>query len=227
MTLSAHELHRRLGIAHRALNHHHTHAQHPARHRSAERLAAATSDIEYVTATTRISRALAHLNDHQGGYPTGSNGPQGIGGHSDRTGTTATNDPDQVASDLDELDTITARIERTAMQLLCSPETQRLTRQLETDTARARWLIARWAKEPDMRWCAHCWQTNRHREPAATGRYRDLCRPCGDWRKVNKSLPPADVLAYLQTRRPVPQALMRRHRAKLPRPGHRPPKDVT
>lgn len=233
--ITQHELEHRLGIATRALAHQHR-AHHPATGRNHERLTAAADDIDAVTTGDTITKALAHLADHQAGYPTNSMpDPTGSGGVSDRTGETVAapyadpNDPndrpriDTVTAELDELDTRTARLAHDTMHTLCADQLGPLTRRIEEDASRVRWLLKRWAREPDMRWCRHCWETNRHREPVHLGRYKDLCRECGEWRSVNKKLPHQDFLPYLQRheRHRIPVRLLNKHRAKLPRPRSR------
>lgn len=227
-----HELERRLGLATRALRYNEL-AHHPAKGRNLDRVNAAYEDLAAVTTGDTIDKALAHLADHQAGYPTNSMpDPTGSGGHSDRTGEQVVSpfcDPgddsdrariDTVTAELDELDTRSASLRDTALELLTSPNTAKLTARLEEDASRIRWLLKRWAREPDMRWCSHCWKTNRHREPVHLGQYKDLCRGCGDWRGVNKKLPHADFMPYLQRHEPhrIPARLLSKHRAKLPRP---------
>jgi hypothetical protein len=233
--ITQHELEHRLGIAIRALAHH-DQAAHPARRASLDRITAAHADLEVVLTGDTLAKAHRHLAEHQAGYSTNSMPePTGRGGVSDRTGETVVapyadpDDPgdrarhDTVTDELTDLDQCSARLQHDALHLLCSPDVNRLSRQVEADASRLRWILKRWAREPDMRWCTHCWKTNRHREPVHLGRYKDLCRECGEWRAVNKKLPHADFLPYLQRheRHRIPVRLLNKHRAKLPRPRTR------
>ena len=230
--ITQHELEHRLGMAQRALAHH-DQARHPARGRSLERIVAAHEDLVVVLAGATLTKAHVHLVDHQAGYSTNSMPePSGRGGVSDRTGETVVapfKDPDDdgdharldiVTAEVGDLDTCSARLEHDAIHLLCSSDVALLSRHVEEDASRIRWVVKRWAREPDVRWCRHCWATNRHREPVHLGRYKDLCRECGEWRAVNKQLPHLDFMGYLQRheRHRIPQRLLNKHRAKLPRP---------
>ncbi len=205
---------------------------------TAERVETAHRELVRIHDPAVIIRALHHLDEHAAGYPANSMpGPSGSGGVSDRTGEIVAAPfavvdelglddeparPDTVTSDADDLDTQSERMLRTALELLTSTNsagTYRLGIRLERSTETVCWIIAEWARLPQARWCKHCLGTNGHRALAHHGRYRDLCRQCGDWRAVNKKLPPADVLPYLQRgqTRMIPARLLARHRARLPR----------
>lgn len=229
--ISRQQLEHRLGMAQRALQH--IDCATTLTRTSRERVTAALTDITVILDGDTLTKAHNHLTDHQAGYPTNSMpDPTGTGGVSDRTGETVAapyadpNDPndhariDHVTAEVHDLDTCTTRLQHDTLHILCNTNTTILARHIEQDASRVRWIIKRWAREPDTRWCTHCWKTNRHREPVHAGRYKDLCRECGEWRAVNKKLPHAGFMSYLQRheRHRIPVRLLNKHRAKLPRP---------
>jgi hypothetical protein len=220
--ITRHELTRRLTRTRIHLDHRVVAGLHGT---TSRRATAARDDVARVLEAGVIDRAHRHLADHQAGYPASSvPDPGGKGGHSDRTSDLATGGAgdhdrtDPVTAETSDLDAITARLEVDSLQLLKpGAPVAKIAARLETDAQRAWWILLRWAREPDIRWCQHCRKTNGHREPVLRGKYRDLCARCGAWRATNKALPPADILRYLQTRQPVPPNLLAKHRMKLPR----------
>lgn len=214
------ELTRRLSIASRALSHAHMAA---LTRREFDDIHSARADVLRVSNAELLARAHRHLHEHQGGYPAGGlAGRSGHGTVSDPVGASIiAKRPDPVTTDMADLDTRTGRLQISAV-LLLKPNTQRpdlirLVRLISGDAEQIRNILIRWARLPDVRWCKHCFDTNRHREPVTGSRYQDVCRRCGDWRGVNSVLPQEEILRYLQLRQPVPQALLDRFGAKVPK----------
>lgn len=60
----------------------------------------------------------------------------------------------------------------------------------------SRWGIRRIDVEGQLpvEWCVSCYRDNRHCEPAARGRYKGLCRWCGDWQKDYEDVPPLKIV---------------------------------
>lgn len=192
----------------------------PRTSRQRDMLDLAAADIAKALAGDRLACALGRLVDHLPGYPAGGTGPSGKGGVSDPTSRLATQPRDPVAVALDTLTTTAARLDRHTIRLLYPFATQadatKTIRSVVADARTVQELVSWWARPPQVRWCEHCAEVNGHKEPVALSRYRAVCRHCGDWRAVNGSLPPPEILRYLQAREPIPENLLRRYRAKLP-----------
>lgn len=196
------------------------------------RITAALEDLIEIAKPPTIANAWRHLEDNAAGYPATSMGsPIGTGTVSDRTGELVVSPydnpddksdgprPDQVTSELLALDELTTRLRTNTLQLLAGDPPYKLAITIETDARCLRFDLKRWARQPDVRWCKHCWSTNTTRTPVHQGRYKDLCRSCGEWRTVNRKLPPKEILEYLQRdeRSRIPRTLLERHRCKVPR----------
>jgi hypothetical protein len=221
--ITRHELTRRLTRARIHLDHRTVAG---LRGDTSRRATAARDDIARVLQPGLIDRAHRHLADHQAtGLPassavdaSGSSDPDLT--YTDRTGSTATGAHDPIAAEADELDERAARLEVDSLQLLKpGAKTHVIAKRLEEDSQRVRWILLRWAREPDIRWCTHCRTTNGHREPVLRGKYKNLCLRCGEWRATNKALPHADILPYLQRGEAhrIPRSLLNKHHVKLPR----------
>lgn len=171
----------------------------------------ATNDIVHICA--HIARAHTVMLENTQGIPSSMGGGGTPTGVSDPTGRAIlTTDP--ASSALEELDRTTERMVAHARNLHLG----RIMygRRLVTETGHARRIVENWDRPVTTRWCTHCAKINAYKAPAAQGRYKDLCRKCGDWRAVNKQLPPRDILGYLQTGDPIPQRLLDRHHAIIP-----------
>ena len=217
------ELARRIGLTVVQLSHSHA-LPLPARGSTQERLRQARKDLTEVNHPRTITKAWQHLSDHGPGYPaTSMGGPSGKGGHSDRTGELATPDPhgqqDQVSLQLTELDDRTSRLVAQTLGMYSSgPHT--LSKSIEEDARQVRWIVLRWAQEPHVRYCTSCKNDHGYLRtlPGQGGRYVDVCAWCGDYRRVNKALPPPEVLHYHHLGQGrIPEQVLRKYRHRLPR----------
>lgn len=171
----------------------------------------ATNDIVHIAA--HLGRAHTVMLENTQGIPSSMGGGGTPTGVSDPTGRAIlTTDP--ASSALEELDRTTERMVAHARNLHLG----RIMygRRLVTETGHARRIVENWDRPTAARWCTHCTQVNAYKAPVAQGRYKELCRKCGDWRAVNGVLPPRDVLGYLQVGDPVPERVLDRHHAVVP-----------
>lgn len=220
--ITRYELERRIGQAVVQLSHAHA-LPLPARGPTKERLRQARKDLAEVNHQRIITKAWQHLSDHAAGYPsTSMGGPSGKGGHSNRTLSLAVPDDgrtDQVTLQIAELDERTARLVTQTLDMYSSGPF-RLSETIEQDAEQVRWIVLRWAQEPHVRYCTSCKNDNGYLRtlPGQGGRYVDVCAWCGDYRKVNGALPPAEVLHYhhLGAGR-IPERVLRKYRHRLPR----------
>jgi hypothetical protein len=203
---------------------------------ASKRVAAALTDVREVLDVKLLGRALQHLGEHQAGFPASSMaGASGKGGVSDRTGESVVAPflvsvggevlerarYDDVMSETDDIDVLSERLVAGSLRLYVGR--YQLAKQLERDAMDLRYLLLRWAREPDVRWCKHCSETNGRKSVVWAGKSRDLCRPCAEWRSTNKVLPHADLIGYVQDGRPgqIPRKLLNKHRVKVPRTRRR------
>lgn len=171
----------------------------------------ATNDIVHICA--HIARAHTVMLENTQGIPSSMGGGGTPTGVSDPTGRAIlTTDP--ASSALEELDRTTERMVAHARNLHLG----RIMygRRLVTETGHARRIVENWDRPPTVRWCTHCMKVNAYRSTVEPGRYKDVCRRCGDWKKINGTLPPRDVLGYLQTNEPIPDRVLQRHHAIVP-----------
>lgn len=171
----------------------------------------ATNDIVHICA--HIARAHTVMLENTQGIPSSMGGGGTPTGVSDPTGRAIlTTDP--ASSALEELDRTTERMVAHARNLHLG----RIMygRRLVTETGHARRIVENWDRPPTVRWCTHCMKINAYRSTVEPGRYKDVCRRCGDWKKINGTLPPRDVLGYLQTNEPIPDRVLQRHHAIVP-----------
>jgi hypothetical protein len=228
--ISRYELERRITASVVHLRHRHA-ALVPAKGISATRLTDALAELEQLT-PGMIRAAHRHLDDMQAGYSPTSGAPPGPRGSvSDRTGESVVaphDDPDDttgrgrprldpVTERTTLLEDATARLVVDTFAVLHERGTYYLARRIETDTIDVTTIVRRWSKSRDERYCTHCLATNGYRELTTSSPYGSVCRRCGDWRGVNKQLPPKDILEYLQLGKTPPRRLIEKHRAKLPR----------
>jgi len=171
----------------------------------------ATNDIVHIAA--HLGRAHTVMLENTQGIPSSMGGGGAPTGVSDPTGRAIlTTDP--ASSALEELDRTTERMVAHARNLHLG----RIMygRRLVTETGHARRIVENWDRPPTVRWCTHCMKINAYRSTVEPGRYKDVCRRCGDWKKINGTLPPRDVLGYLQTNEPIPDRVLQRHHAIVP-----------
>ena len=171
----------------------------------------ATNDIVHIAA--HLGRAHTVMLENTQGIPSSMGGGGAPTGISDPTGQAIlTTDP--ATSALEELDRTTERMVAHARNLHLG----RIMygRRLVTETGHARRIVENWDRPVTTRWCTHCAAVNAYRSTVEPGRYKDVCRRCGDWKKINGTLPPRDVLGYLQTNEPIPDRVLQRHHAIVP-----------
>lgn len=168
-----------------------------------------------VDGRTRLDRAHAAMLDNARGIPSSMGGGGTPTGASDPTGN-AILTTDAATSALEELDRSTQLMESHARNLVLLSEPRLWARKLMSETAHVRRIVENWDRPPAVRWCTHCAAVNAYKNPVAQGRYKDLCRDCGDWKAVNRQLPKPDVIEYLQRGEPVPERLLGKYRAVLP-----------
>lgn len=168
-----------------------------------------------VDGRTRLDRAHAAMLDNARGIPSSMGGGGTPTGASDPTGN-AILTVDAASSALNELDRSTQLMESHARNLVLLSEPRLWARKLMREAAHVRRIVENWDRPPTVRWCTHCAQVNAYKNPVAQGRYKDFCRPCGDWQAVNGVLPPRDVIGYLQVGDPVPKRVLDRHHAVVP-----------
>lgn len=63
---------------------------------------------------------------------------------------------------------------------------------------------------PDDMWCTSCWRDDKYHEPVAAGRYKGLCRFCGDFRAAYKKRPPLKILQARHRGQRVTQPMIQR-----------------
>jgi hypothetical protein len=214
------EVHRLLGVARRALE---LRLEDPPRSGTG-RLQRALTDLRVIERRGLVTRAYRQLAQMSGTLSSSSGGggtrPAGPGA-GDTTGELATaRRGDPVQREVADLEQRLRRLQRDSMLTLkAGASVGQLAGSIETDARELRFSFARWAREPDVRWCTHCLKTNGHREPVAPGgRFADVCLRCGLWRKANGgALPPRRVLEYLQRGETPPAQLLAQLRLKLPR----------
>lgn len=168
-----------------------------------------------VDGRTRLERAHACMIDNARGIPSSMGGGGTPTGASDPTGN-AIMTTDAATSALEELDRSTQLMESHARNLVLLSEPRLYARNLMSETAHVRRIVENWDRPPAVRWCTHCMKVNAYRSTVEPGRYKDVCRRCGDWKKINGTLPPRDVLGYLQTNEPIPERVLQRHHAIVP-----------
>lgn len=61
-----------------------------------------------------------------------------------------------------------------------------------------------------VEWCASCYRDNKHCEPTAHGRYKGLCRFCGDWRAAHKIVPPLEIIEARHRGRRITSVMVQR-----------------
>lgn len=194
---------------------------------TAQRLTAVLADLDEVQKGATITKALQHLHDHEAGYPaTSMPAPGGTGSHSNRTqdlvvGPDGHHHVDQVMRDRNELDERSRRLARGCLEIYAGrPDIYHLAKTLEDDARLIRSILKAWAREPDIRWCTNCLRTNNYKNPVHQGRYRELCRRCGEWKATNGKLPSKKIIGYLQTNQVgrIPAQLLASERVKIPKP---------
>lgn len=186
-------------------------------------------DMRHIDNTRVIVAAWAHIHDHLPGYPTTSMPTRGSRGTtSNRTLNLAVPEDDRidpVRRDVDELLELLERATTTAQACAEHRDVRAVARTGNSDAAevlegsalRIRFLLLRWAKEPDVRWCTSCARDGGHRQPIDVSRFGDLCRWCGEFRRSNKKLPPVELLHYRHAGERIPQKVLDRHHVKLPK----------
>ena len=124
-----------------------------------------------------IQDAWHRLDDDSPGFPGGHEGSGNSSTQPERTELAR----DQAYSDLRTLKAALRDNLRTSTQVY--------------DIA-SRWGVRRMEVEGQLpvEWCRSCHRDNKHCEPTAHGRYKDLCRFCGDWNAAHKALPPHEII---------------------------------
>lgn len=167
-------------------------------------------DLDQIT--RRLPAAYQRLIDSLPGIPSSAGGTGGSPGTPDPTGARIfALDPATTA-----LEALASTLHRASTLATATTHNQGSAGQLLAATTYARRIVENWARTPAARWCTHCAAVSAYKAPVARGRYKDLCSKCGDWRAVNRQLPPRDILAYLQTGDPIPQRLLDRHHMTVP-----------
>jgi hypothetical protein len=195
----------------------------------------ANLDLRHIDTNHTIAKAWAHIHDHLPGYPTTSMPSRGSGGTvSNRTLDLAIPDDghlDPVRRDIDELLHHLDQTTTLTQLILQHRDTRTVdtgitndhgatipaTVLIEASARRARFLLLRWAQEPEVRWCTSCERHGGHRQPIDASRFGDVCRWCGEFRRTNKQLPPIEILRYHHTGERIPQRVLDRFHVKLPK----------
>jgi len=151
-----------------------------------ERAVKESADLARLSAE-QVSVALAQLAAYRRGFATGHDGS---GDAQSRTEALALAGPDQIDLDRRRLEReveIALRALRTVFNIVARYKASLMPKRA---TAGA---TPESSADPDM-WCTCCLRVG-HLEPRATGRYRELCRWCGDFQAVQGQLPPEVLLS--------------------------------